>query len=373
MPSVSVVVPVFNGIRYLPYFFESLAKAVPSSAELILVDDASSEPVFEVVPSDLPVASVIKLRNTSNRGYSATVNRGFARATGEIVIQLNTDLILDRDCITAMIALIEAQPRAGVIGSKQLFPTTGLVRHVGVAFGTRRHRHVYAGLPAEHPLCRKTRSMQLVSGATVAMARSVLEEIGPLDERYYNSLENFDHCMKAHVRGYENYTCAESVTYHWVAESGPARFARVDEDEALFWGEWSSSRSVDLHRFVDEALEHLLETRPELADYRFEAICACRGIDQALLLECLQRRWPGIGSRALATDVMNSKEKDVRLPMLLPHRAMVNPAPYIYLVDRARHLTANHVWFETRRRMVAAEVVVDTRAVAITTDELLAL
>jgi GT2 family glycosyltransferase len=373
VPSLSIIVPIFDGIRYLPYFLKSLADAVPPNAELIFVDDGSTEPVFDVVPNALPVASITKLRNDQNRGYSAAVNRGFACAKGDIVVQLNTDLILDCRCIGAMLELIEKTPRAGVIGSKQLFPTTGLLRHIGMAFGNHSHRHIYSGMPADHPLCCKTRKMQIVSGATVAMSKRVLEDIGPLDERYYNTHENLDHCLKAHARGYVNYTCAESVAYHWVGQSGPARFARVEEDDALFWGDWTSSRSIDLGSFVDEALDHVLASHPELSKYAFEPLSLCRSGDESILLDCLERRWKGASARTRHTRIFNSSQAKLWLPMELPHRAMMNCSPYIYLVDRISQLSENRLWFEARGRIVESELVVDARAAVLTTKELLAL
>lgn len=373
MPSVSIIVPIFNGMRYLQYFLNSLADALPPKAELIFVDDGSDEPVLEMIPSDFPAASVMKLKNERNQGYSATVNKGFAAATGDILIQLNTDLVFDHRCITAMVELIEKTPKVGVVGSKQLFPTSGLLRHIGMAFGQRRHRHIYSGMPADHPLCNKTRQMQIVSGSTVAMSKQVLAEIGPLDERYYNTRENLDHCMKAYVRGYVNYTCAESVTYHWVGQSGPARFARVEEDDALFWADWMSLRSVDLNRFVDEALNHLLSNHPQFSDFKFEPLNLCRSVDQSILIDCLEQRWNGINSKMHHTRIFNSPNKKLWLPMELPYRAMLNPAPYIYLVDRISQLSENRLWFEHRHRIVESEIVMDTTAVVMTTHELLAL
>src|SRR5947209_271567 len=287
MPSVSIIVPIFNGLRYFPYFLESLARALPGDAELIFVDDGSSEPVLDAIPDDFPVTSVVRLRNERNFGYSVAVNRGFDHATGDIVVQLNTDLVLDRSCITAMMDLIESSPRTGIVGSKQIFPTTGALRHIGVAFGLRDYRLVYVGMSASHPLCCKTRAVQVVSGATQAMTRKVLDEIGKLDERYYNTHENTDHCLKAQRRGYVNYACAESIAYHWVAQSGPARFARADEDNALFWSEWAGRSVRDLDRFVDEALDSVLERHPTLIGYPFQPLSLCMSYDEAILLERL--------------------------------------------------------------------------------------
>ena len=370
--SISIIVPIFNGSRYLPHFFASLATAAPPDTQLVLVDDASTEPVLDTLPSDFPLRSVVKLRLEQNRGYSAAVNLGFSHAEGDILVQLNTDLVLDRRCIEAMVDLIECTPRIGMVGSKQLFPTTGLLRHVGMAFGNYSHRHIYAGLPSDHPLACKTRQMQIVSGATCAMTRKLIDEIGPLDETYYNTLENFDHCLRSHAHGYHNFTCAESIVYHWVGQSGPARYARAEEDEARFWSRWSSFRTIDLDRFVDEALDWLLTSQPQFTHYQFEPLRLCRTADEAILQECLERRWPGIGSRTHATQVFNSAASKIWLPMELPHWAMTNPSPYIYLVDRLHQLSENRMWFENRHRIVQSEIVIDARAGVLTSHELLA-
>ena len=83
MPQVTVIVPLFNGIDYLPTFFASFRAALPDGAQLILVDDASAQPVWETVPDFGGAESVIRLQNDHNVGYSAAVNRAFAQTTGE--------------------------------------------------------------------------------------------------------------------------------------------------------------------------------------------------------------------------------------------------------------------------------------------------
>lgn len=369
MPSVSVIIPVFNGVQYLPQFLKSLEAALPENSEVIFIDDDSTKPVLERIPEKISGRHTKKLRNPYNQGYSATVNRGFSTAKNEILVQLNTDLILDPDCIKKMIELIDTKPNVGIVGSKQILPTTGKIRHIGMAFGLYRHRHIYSGLPKDHPLCSKTRKMQIVSGATVAMNRKVLEKIGPLDERYYNTLENFAHCMAAKKHGYTNYTCAESITYHWVSQSGPARFARVKEGEAIFWSDWTSSRKIDLGAFADEAIENLLNNNSNLERFHFEPLNLCRGSDAIILLDCLERRWPGIGGIACRSKVFNSPNVKLWLPMELPFRAILNPSPYIYLVDRFEQLSENHFWFKRRAEIVSNEIILDTRAVAVTTKE----
>ena len=367
MASVSVIVPIFNGVAFLPSFFDSLNAALPENTQLILVDDGSTEPVWDAVPQFPRAESVVRLRNDVNCGYAVAVNRAFEAATNEVVVQLNTDLVLDRECINAMISLIEREERVGIVGSKLVFPTTGLVEHVGMAFGNYTKPKIFLELPPSHPLCDKTRELQIMTGATVAMTRRVLDRLGPLEEEYFNQNEDIEHCLLALEYGFRNFVCADSVAHHWKSHSGPARFARRSPGEAMFWSRWGSRYRVDLDRFVDEALDHVLSEDPDLQAVPFQVLDLSRGPDQALVLERIGRRWPGIEARIQQFRQTNNPAERLSLPLLLPHWLVHEPTPYLYVVDSYRELAENALWFDTRQRLVTDELVVDLKGVAIQT------
>jgi GT2 family glycosyltransferase len=370
VPRVSVIVPIFNGMAFLPAFFDSLAAALPDDSELILVDDGSDEPVWNTVPDFARAGSIVRLKNERNVGYSATVNRGFAAATGEIVVQLNTDLVLDPACVEAMIEVIARERRVGIVGSKLVFPTTGLIQHIGMAFGNFTKPHIYAELPATHPLCRVTREVQIMTGATVAMTRRVLDRLGPLDTQYFNVNEDIEHCLLAIRQGLRNFVSADSVAYHWKSRSGPARFARMDAGEAMFWSRWGATRDVDLARFVSEALEHVLGQAPRLADIPFQILDLSRGADRDIVSSCLERHWRGIETRIRHFRQTNNLGGGLQLPLVLPHWIANDPTPFVYLVDRYRELEENELWFESRRQIVEDELIVDLTGAALPTSEL---
>ncbi|MBU1700031.1 MAG: glycosyltransferase [Candidatus Eisenbacteria bacterium] len=369
MPRISVIVPIYNGIAFLQSFFHSLGMALPDQTQLILIDDASTEPVFDAVPAIPRASDVLRLRNDQNSGYSVAVNRGFEVANGDIIVQLNTDLILDPNSIKAMIDLIEREPRVGIVGSKLIFPTTGLVQHVGMAFGHHTKPHVYFELPSSHPLCKKTREVQITTGATVGMTRAVLDQLGPLDERYFNHNEDIDHCLKARRLGLKNFVCAQSIAYHWESQSGPARFARVEASEASFWSTWGGAYDIDLGRFVDEALDHVIAQAPSLETTSFEILNLSRGVDESIVLERLAQRWRGIQDHVRPVRQLNNPVERLWLPMVLPHWVVTEPKPFIYLVDQYRELEENVLWFQNRRRVVEDELIVDLRAGVVRTSE----
>lgn len=370
MPSVSVVIPVFNGIPHLGAFFDSVNAALPAGSQVVVVDDASTEPVFDAIP-DLPAAAaMLRLRNDRNVGYSATVNRGFAVATGEIIVQLNTDLLLDPRCLGAMIDVIERERNIGIVGSKLIYPTTGLVQSVGMCFGQYSKKHVFRFLPTGHPLCMRTREVQITTGATVAMTRATLDRIGPLDQRYYNHNNDLDHCLRAREGGLRNVMCADSVAYHWRSQSGPARVARVATAEARFWARWGGRYEVDLGRFVDEALDHVLNTAPDLETAPFEVLDLSRGEDREIVLDRLVARWPTLAGRVHAFPQTNNAAAQLWLPLLLPTWYCTHPAPFVYIVDSHRDLAENVLWFERRHTIVTEELIVDLSAAVVRSSEL---
>lgn len=369
MPSVSVIVPIFNGTAYLPTFFASLDAALPAGSQVVLVDDGSSERVWETVPDLVRAGQVLRLQNDRNLGYSATVNRGFAVATGDVVVQINTDLVLDVACIEALADLVTRERDVGIVGSKLVYPTTGLVQHVGMAFGAHSKPHIYRGLPADHPLCCRTREVQIATGATVATTAAVLERLGPLDETYFNHNDDIDHCLRARRLGLRNFTSAESVAHHWESQSGPSRFARVLEAEARFWAAWSSGYEVDLGRFVDEALDVVMNAAPELAERPFVLVDLSRGGDRDLVVERLEARWPRLSDDVRSVRQMNNADALLWLPLLLPHWTVAEPVPFIYLVDDHRDLVENVLWFRTRREVVDDELIVDLAASVVRTSE----
>jgi GT2 family glycosyltransferase len=370
MPRVSVVVPIFNGVPYLPSFFVALQRAMPPDCQVILVDDASTERIWETVPDLTGADQVLRFQNERNLGYAATVNRGFAAATGDVVVALNTDLVLQPRCIDAMTDLIACENDVGIVGSKLVFPTTGLVQHVGMAFGNATKPLFFRELPSSHPLSGRTRQVQMTAGATAAMSRRVLDRLGPLDEGFFNHNEDVDHCLRATRLGLRNFVCGDAVAHHWESKSGPSRFARVATAEALFWARWGGSAEVDLDRFVDEALDYLLDQHPHLKDLPFEVLDLSRGPDRSLALHRLGRHWPGIGQRIRHFRQMNNASDRLWLPLLLPQWVVDEPVPFVYLVDGYRELEENDLWFENRRKGMTDEFVLDLTGVALHTSEL---
>jgi len=87
-PLISVIIPVFNGVRFLPGAVRSILAQNYPSLDIIVVDDGSAEDVGEAARS-LPVN--VRLFRQENAGPAAARNRGIREATGEMLAFLDVD------------------------------------------------------------------------------------------------------------------------------------------------------------------------------------------------------------------------------------------------------------------------------------------
>ena len=122
---VSLVIPNFNGAHLLEKNLPKIEEALALSnkkAEIIVVDDASSDGSVNYIKNqilsirqaqDKNIKNTDKkieiklLQNEKNMGFSSTVNRGVGRATGEIVILLNTDAYPQKDFLRYLLPHFE--------------------------------------------------------------------------------------------------------------------------------------------------------------------------------------------------------------------------------------------------------------------------
>jgi GT2 family glycosyltransferase len=158
-------------------------------------------------------ARLILIQTGSNLGFAGGNNVGLryalTRNDFDYVWLLNNDTVSHPDALTAMIEKMKSQPRAGLCGSTVIFyhkPDTILAAGGGTYnkwFGTSRHLE-------ENRIIRK---MAYVSGASLLVSKSFLQDIGLISERYFLYFEELDWAVRA--RGeYELTYASRSIVYH---------------------------------------------------------------------------------------------------------------------------------------------------------------
>lgn len=108
-PTVSVVIPVYNGAKYVGEALESVFAQTLRPSEVIVVDDGSTDGTGEVVRGFETVTYVYQ----ANAGASAARNLGVDRASGEYIAFLDHDDVWSPFKLERQVALLRDDPRVG--------------------------------------------------------------------------------------------------------------------------------------------------------------------------------------------------------------------------------------------------------------------
>jgi glycosyltransferase involved in cell wall biosynthesis len=114
-PSVSLFIPTFNQAAFLPTALESgLNQTGGLIKEIIVCDDASTDETPGILEDYRQNRGVIVIRNESNQGISANASRGLRACTGELVIRLDSDDILDPNYTERLSTVFLEHPKVAV-------------------------------------------------------------------------------------------------------------------------------------------------------------------------------------------------------------------------------------------------------------------
>lgn len=212
-PAISIVVPVFNQIATTLACLRSLAGSIASagSVELIVVDDASTDPESERLRA-LP--GITYHRNRANQGFVGSCNAGAQLAKGRYVVFLNSDTVVTAGWIETLVARLD-QPGVGLVGASLQYPDGRLQEAGGLVFADASGWNYGRNGHPEDPRYRTFRDSHYCSGAALALTRKRFEELGGFDVRYAPGYyEDTDLAMRVRASGARVVYEPESVVVH---------------------------------------------------------------------------------------------------------------------------------------------------------------
>jgi O-antigen biosynthesis protein len=217
-PSVTLLILNWNGRALLESCLSALTNLDYPNYAILLVDNASSDDSVAFTRQQFPQVDIIC--NAENLGFSRGVNVGLQKAEGDIVVLLNNDVVVPTDWLSHLVAPFAQDETVGVVGCKLLFPD-GAIQHAGARLN-------YPLAYSEHFHYREpdigqadtARDVDYVTGASMAIGRSVLDAIGLLDETfspfYY---EEVDYCYRARAAGFRVVYTPEATAVHYEGSS----------------------------------------------------------------------------------------------------------------------------------------------------------
>ncbi len=253
---LSIVIPALNLWDLTARCLRSLAEHTPGDGvRVTLVDNGSDDPTPAEAP-DLGRALFGErfacLRNEANVGFGPACNQGAAAAEAEFVLFLNNDTLLTPGWTAPLLAAFQADPGLGAAGPLLLYPGSGRVQHLGIAFApTLAVEHLYEQFPATHPAVRKRRRLQAATGAALMLRLDLFRACGGFFEEYVNGSEDMDLCCRVREHGLTIACIPESTVQH-VTSATPGRFSHDDANAALLRRRCPDGFAPDLHALARE-------------------------------------------------------------------------------------------------------------------------
>jgi hypothetical protein len=189
--------------------------------EVFVVDNHSQDGTVEMINNEFPQVKLID--NQQNLGFAAANNQALKTVAGEYVLLLNPDMKVNQDTLKNMIAWLE-QSAAGIAGCKLITEQGSVIKQV------RRFPHlldqlaIVLKLPHLFPKVldkyiladfdyERAQQVDSIRGGFMMIKKSVLKQLGLLDQRYFLWFEEVDYCKRAQKAGIEVwYTPAATCT-----------------------------------------------------------------------------------------------------------------------------------------------------------------
>lgn len=146
-----------------------------------------------------------------NLGYGRGVNRGVAQVgDAEYLLISNPDVVLHEGAVAGMMAVLESDRRVAIVGPKVLRPDGSVYpsQRVFPNFWLAGLHALLSPVWRANPATRRYRSpradgsVDWVSGACFLVRRSMFEEVGGFDERYFMFAEDMALCWRLREAGY---------------------------------------------------------------------------------------------------------------------------------------------------------------------------
>jgi len=212
-PRVTVVIPNWNGARWLERCLRSLQAQEGADCEIVVVDNGSTDDSLEIVRRHCPEARCLELKK--NAGFAAAVNAGILAARGELVALLNNDTAVEPGWLAALVAAMDRHPEVALAASRMLQDAQrDLLDGAGDALN-------WYGIPSKigygEPNGAPYDAEREVFGACAGAAlyrRSLFAEIGLFEESFLAYIEDVGVSFRARLVGHHCIYVPAAVVYH---------------------------------------------------------------------------------------------------------------------------------------------------------------
>ena len=216
----AVVILNWNTRNFLELFLPNVIKYSSTDAEIIVVDNASTDDSINFVENNYPSVKII--RNTENSGFAGGYNTALLQIDYEYFVLLNSDVDVTEGWLLPLIKLMDnnsevgaCQPKILSFHSKDYFEYAGsaggYIDKYGYPFCRGR---IFNTLEKDNHQYDDSRPVFWATGACMIVRASVFKKLHGFDPVFFAHMEEIDLCWRMQRAGFHVFFCGLSKVYH---------------------------------------------------------------------------------------------------------------------------------------------------------------
>lgn len=212
---LSIIVTTYRNPELLKLCLDSIKKSgTKASFELIVADSGTQEDTEMMMREDYPEIKFFPFKE--NVGFQALIKKGLDNSSGNYILLMNGDIIVTPGSIDGLLEHIKRDPSIGVVGPKLLNfngtfqescfrfykPLTIAYRRTFLGklpFG-KKHLDWFSMSDYDH---LEPKEVDWLMGSSLMVSRKALNEVGPMDRRYFMYMEDVDWCRRFWEKGFK--------------------------------------------------------------------------------------------------------------------------------------------------------------------------
>ncbi len=218
--AICAVVVNWNGERYLPACLDALLALEPAVAEVLVVDNGSTDGSLGLLAARYPGVRVVS--TGANLGPAAARNAGMRAAASRWVLALDNDVVVPRDLLARLVPAAEAREDIAIVQPRSVFRAEpGRVHYDGGSFhhaGLVALRNFY--VPLERAEGSGTLAVDVAISLCLLADREVLLDAGGYDERYFILFEDLDLSFRLRAAGLAIVSVEDALVQHDAGTAG---------------------------------------------------------------------------------------------------------------------------------------------------------
>ncbi len=248
-PVVSIIIPAYNNWAFTRNCLISIHQFTQDIPyEIIVGDNVSTD---ETVDIEKYFSNITYLRNKENMGYILNINNAASHARGEFILTLNNDTTVTANWLSSMVDIFRKDPRAGLVGSKLVYPDGSLQEAGGIIWRDASAWNYGKGGDPQAPEYNYVKEVDYISGASNLVRRDLWLQLKGLDERYVPAyFDDSDLAMSIRHLGYKVIYQPLSVVVHYEGlthgtntSSGTKRYQQLNHEK--FVAKWKTVLEED--------------------------------------------------------------------------------------------------------------------------------